>query len=234
MSRLKLSFRHPGEMTFAPPAAAPAAPEAAVSGLAPLLLPHDLRLSPEQFAQVCEANPDAVLELAADGQLITMTPTGGETGRRNTRLLTRLQSWADLRGCWEVFDSSTGFRLADGSVLSPDAAVVRGDRWQALTPEQRRTFPPLCPDLVIELASASDAGPRGADALRRKMEVYQANGAQLGWLLFPEQRAVEIWPARPDSDVAPAPQRLENAMRLEGGEVLPGLVLELEGIWENT
>ncbi|MFM7513065.1 MAG: Uma2 family endonuclease, partial [Cyanobium sp.] len=137
-------------MTFAPPAAAPAAPEAAVSGLAPLLLPHDLRLSPEQFAQVCEANPDAVLELAADGQLITMTPTGGETGRRNTRLLTRLQSWADLRGCWEVFDSSTGFRLADGSVLSPDAAVVRRERWQALTPEQRRTFPPLCPELVIE------------------------------------------------------------------------------------
>ena len=86
---------------------------------------------------------------------------------------------------------------------------------------------------MIELASASDGGPRGAEALRRKMEVYQANGAQLGWLLFPEQRAVEIWPARPDSDVAPAPQRLENALRLEGGDVLPGLVLELESIWEN-
>ncbi|MFN4868192.1 MAG: Uma2 family endonuclease [Cyanobium sp.] len=218
-------------MTFAPPAAAPAAPEAAVTGLAPLLLPHDLRLSPEQFAQVCEANPDAVLELAADGQLIAMTPTGGETGRRNTRLLTRLQSWADLRGCWEVFDSSTGFRLADGSVLSPDAAAMRRERWQALSPEQRRTFPPLCPDLVIELASASDTAPRGADALRRKMEVYQANGAQLGWLLFPEQRAVEIWLARPAGGVATAPQRLENALRLEGGEVLPGLVLELEEIW---
>jgi len=231
VSRLKLSFRHPGEMTFAPPAAAPAAPEAAVTGLAPLLLPHDLRLTPEQFAQVCEANPDAVLELAADGQLIAMTPTGGETGRRNTRLLTRLQSWADLRGCWEVFDSSTGFRLADGSVLSPDAAAMRRERWQALSPEQRRTFPPLCPDLVIELASASDTAPRGADALRRKMEVYQANGAQLGWLLFPEQRAVEIWLARPAGGVATAPQRLENALRLEGGEVLPGLVLELEEIW---
>jgi Uma2 family endonuclease len=218
-------------MTFAPPAAAPAAPEAAVSGLAPLLLPHDLRLSPEQFAQVCKANPDAVLELAADGQLITMTPTGGETGRRNTRLLTRLQTWADLRGCWEVFDSSTGFRLADGSVLSPDAAVVRRERWQALTPEQRRTFPPLCPDLVIELASASDSGPRGAEALRRKMGLYQANGVQLGWLLFPEQRAVEIWPARPEGGAASAPQRLENAISLEGGELLPGLVLEVEEIW---
>ncbi len=221
-------------MAIAPPAAAPTAPEAADTALAPLLLPQDLRLTPEQFALVCEANPDAVLELAADGQLITMPPTGGETGRRNTRLLTRLQSWADLRGDWQVFDSSTGFRLADGSVLSPDASVVRLERWQALTLEQRRSFPPLCPDLVIELASASDAGPRGADALRRKMALYQANGSQLGWLLLPQQRAVEIWPARPAAGVATAPQRLENAMRLEGGAVLPGLVLELQEIWEPS
>ena len=219
-------------MTIAPPAAAPAAPEAAGNGLTPLLLPQDLRLTPEQFALVCDANPDAVLELAADGQLITMTPTGGDTGRRNTRLLTRLQSWADLQGGWEVFDSSTGFRLPDDSVLSPDACVVKQERWQALSPEQRRTFPPLCPDLVIELASASDAGPRGAEALRRKMALYQANGAQLGWLLFPEQRAVEIWPARPEAGEALAPQRLENAMRLEGGAVMPGLVLEVAEIWE--
>jgi Uma2 family endonuclease len=76
-----------------------------------------------------------VLELASDGQLITMTPTGGETGRRNTRLLTRLQAWADRQGGWEVFDSSSGFRLADGSVLSPDAAVLSSERWQALSPE---------------------------------------------------------------------------------------------------
>jgi len=218
-------------MTIAPPAAAPAAPDTASTALAPLLLPPALRLTPEQFALVCEANPDAVLELAADGQLITMTPTGGETGRRNTRLLSRLEVWADQRGGWEVFDSSTGFRLADGSVLSPDASAVRLERWQALSPEQRRTFPPLCPDLVIELASASDAGPRGAGALRRKMALYQANGAQLGWLLLPEQRAVEIWPAHPAATTAAAPQRLENATRLEGGEVLPGLVLELEPIW---
>ena len=221
-------------MTIAPPASAPAAPEAAGTALAPLLLPHDLRLTPEQFALVCVANPDAVLELAADGQLITMTPTGGETGRRNTRLLTRLQSWADLQGGWEVFDSSTGFRLPDHSVLSPDACVVKQERWQALSPEQRRTFPPLCPDLVIELASASDSGPRGSEALRRKMALYQANGAQLGWLLFTEQRAVEIWPARPKADEPTAPQRLEKAMRLEGGAVLPGLVLELEEIWEPS
>ena len=84
---------------------------------------------------------------------------------------------------------------------------------------------------MIELASASDSGPRGAEALRRKMALFQVNGAQLGWLLFPEQQAVEIWPARPKAGEPTPPQRLENATRLDGGEVLPGLVLELQDIW---
>jgi Uma2 family endonuclease len=81
---------------------------------------------------------------------MAMTPTGGQTSRRNTRLLFRLQAWAERRGGWKVFDSSGGFRLPDGSVLSLDAAIVRLERWKALTPEQRRGFPPLCPDLVVE------------------------------------------------------------------------------------
>ena len=42
-----------------------------------------LQRTPEQFEQVCQANPDAVLELPADGQLIAMATTGSETGARN-------------------------------------------------------------------------------------------------------------------------------------------------------
>jgi Uma2 family endonuclease len=197
------------------------------------VLPRGLKLSPEQFALVCEANPEAVLELTAAGQVIAMPPTGGDTGRRNTRLLFRLQAWAERRGGWEVFDSSTGFRLADGSVLSPDAAVLRLERWQALTPEQRRGFPPLCPELVVELVSPSDEGPRGSEALWRKMAAYIANGAQLGWLLFPQQRAVEIWQPGADPATPVVMHRIEAAEVLEGGELLPGLRLELAEIWEG-
>ena len=162
-------------MTLAPPSAAEASP------LAPLQLPWDLRLTPEQFERVCQANPDAVLELAADGHLIAMTPTGGETGQRNQTLGALLWLAVQQSGLpLKLFDSSTGFRLPDRSVLSPDAALLRLERWQALTPEQRRSFPPLCPDLVVELASPSDEGPRGVSALRQKMELYRRNGAQLG------------------------------------------------------
>ena len=202
-------------MTHAPPAPRPDALAA-------------MRLSPEQFTAVCIANPQAVLELSAEGHLIHLTPTGGETGARNSRLLMRLLAWADRVGGWRVFDSSTGFLLPDGSVLSPDASLVRLERWQALTPEQRRSFPPLCPDLLVELASPSDAGPRGLTALRRKMAAYQANGAQLGWLLIPEQQVVEIW----NNDADGEPQRLQDATVLEAGERFPGLRLELAEIWE--
>jgi Uma2 family endonuclease len=200
---------------------------AALAAPALLLLPPDLRLTPEQFALVCAENPEAVLELAADGRVIAMTPTGSETGSRNGELFFQLKLYAKRAGGWKVFDSSTGFRLPDGSVFSPDASLMRLDRWLALTPEERRGFAPLCPDLVMELASPSDEGPRGVSALRAKMAAYQANGARLGWLLLPHEQAVEAWPAS-----AP-PQRLERLQVLEATPDFPGLSLQLPEIWEG-
>jgi len=113
----------------------------------PMALTASLRLTPEQFAQLCDANPDAVLELAADGSLIPITPTGSETGARNGELFFQIKTWARARGGWMAFDSSTGFRLPDNSVLSPDASLVALARWQALSANERRGFAPLCPDL---------------------------------------------------------------------------------------
>ena len=211
-------------MALAPPPATAQPP-----GLepTPLLLPWDLRLTPEQFERVCQVNPEAVLELTAEGHLIVMTPTGGETSSRNGQLLYQLQVFCRRHKGWRLFDSSGGFRLPDGSVLSPDAALVLEERWQTLSPEQRRSFPPLCPDLVIELASPSDEGPRGITALRHKMDRYQANGARLSWLLLPQERAVEIWRGGQQGMA----ERLENASRVDGSELAEGLELGLEEIW---
>jgi Uma2 family endonuclease len=119
--------------------------------------------------------------------------------------------------------------LPDGSVLSPDASLLRQERWEALTPEERRGFAPLCPDLVVELASPSDLGPRGLTALRRKMAAYQLNGAQLGWLLIPEQQAVEVWTASGGGD----PHRINAATSLDAGPLFPGLQIDLLEIWQG-
>ena len=111
----------------------------------PVALTTSLRLSPDQFEQLCLANPEAVLELAQDGHVIAMTPTGGDTGARNGELFFQIKAWARAQGGWMAFDSSTGFRLPDDAVLSPDTSLVALDRWQALTPEQRRRIPPSAP-----------------------------------------------------------------------------------------
>ena len=202
--------------------------------LQPLQLPQQLaaqlRLSPEHFELVCQANPDAVFELSAEGHLISMTPTGSDTSARNQTLGALL--WLAIRSSGlelKLFDSSGGFRLPDGSVLSPDVAIVRRERWDALTPAQQRSFAPLCPDLVVELASLSDEGPRGATALRHKMELYRRNGAQLGWLLLPAERALEIWRA----DRETAPERIAPATHLDAGDLFPGLQIALAEVWQG-
>ena len=193
--------------------------------LLPLKFPSGLRLTPEQFELVCAENREAVLELAADGRVVAMTPTGSETSGRNSEVLFQLLQYAKTSGRWKVFESSGGFKLPDRSVVSPDASLVRLDRWQALSADERRRFAPLCPDLVVELASPSDEGPRGVRALREKMAAYQRNGACLGWLFLPEERAVEVWSAAGD------PQRLENPTVLTASADFPGLRLQLAEIW---
>jgi Uma2 family endonuclease len=199
----------------------------------PLVLPSvlndSLRLSPEQFTQLCQANPEAVLELQADGSILAMPPTGGDTGAMNSTLNALLWQALTLSVLpMKLFDSSTGFVLPDRSVLSPDAALVSLDRWQGLSEQQRRAFPPLCPDLVVELASPRDEGPRGPSQLRKKMAAYQRNGARLGWLLIPAERAVEAWGPLAEGL---AGVRLENATRLDGAPQFPGLSIDLGEIW---
>jgi len=189
-----------------------------------LTLPRTLQLTPAQFAEVCTANPEAVLELDADGTLIEMTPTGGSTGARNQALGAQLWLAIERSGLpLRLFDSSTGFLLPDGSVRSPVASAVRLERWRALNEQERDGFPPLCPDLVVELASPSDP----LEALRRKLAPYLANGARLGWLLLPQTRSVEVWQAGSGE-----PQVIRDPERLAAGPEFPGLVIDLHRIWE--
>ena len=116
-----------------------------------------INLTSEQFYQLCQANPDLKLERNTNGELIVMPPTGGETGKRNSKINLQLGIWNERTQLGEVFDSSTGFTLPNKADRSPDAAWVEKSRWEALTAEDRERFIPLCPDFVIELISPNDS-----------------------------------------------------------------------------
>ncbi|BAY45171.1 hypothetical protein SAMD00079811_27730 [Scytonema sp. HK-05] len=115
-----------------------------------------IELTDEQFYQLCQKNPDVKFERSAKGELIIMSPTGGETGNCNAEILVDFVIWNRQTKLGKVFDSSTGFKLPNGADRSPDVAWIKQERWDTLTPEQKEKFPPIAPDFVLELMSPSD------------------------------------------------------------------------------
>jgi Uma2 family endonuclease len=112
-----------------------------------------------------------------------------------------------------------------------------GDRRNAHLPDLAYTSPeralPIVetgavsqmPDLAVEVKSPDDK----VEKLRKKAAYYLANGARMVWLIFPEQRLVEVY--QPDADVL---LLVDNATRhdvVNGGAVLPGFVLPLSEIF---
>jgi Uma2 family endonuclease len=180
-----------------------------------------IKLTDEQFFQLCQENDNIRLERTEAGELIIMSPAGGETSSSNAGLTAQLWIWNEQNKLGKVFDSSGGFKLPNGANKSPDAAWVKLERWKALTPEQQKKFPPLCPDFVVELLSPSDSLKETQD----KMKEYRDNGALLGLLINRKNRQVEIY--RPGAEV----EVLDNPTQVSGESVLPCFVLNLGSIW---
>jgi Uma2 family endonuclease len=184
-------------------------------------LPSLHEMTDDEFFEFCRVNRDLRIERTAEGEIIVMPPTGGETGNRDAKLTVQLGVWSDRDGTGEVFDSSTGFKLPNGAERSPDAAWVSHSRLALLTAEQKRKFIPLCPDFAIELRSPTD---RLID-LKEKMEEYIANSVRLGWLLDPQEKRVYVY--MPGREV----EFIDGALTISGEPVLPGFSLELRPIW---
>lgn len=165
-----------------------------------------LHLSDEQFEQLCFNNPDLSLEQSAAGVLIVMPPIGGESGNRELELGIDLGLWNRQTQLGKVFSSSTLFRLPNGGRRSPDAAWIELSRWQHLTPDQRRRFPPIAPDFVLELRSPSDR----LSLLQDKMQEYLDAGVRLGWLFNPQDQNVEIYRPGQPPEIRPLPSQLSG------------------------
>jgi Uma2 family endonuclease len=180
-----------------------------------------VQLSDDDFYHLCQANRDLKLERTAKGEIVVMPPTGGEGGKGEADLIVDLGNWNRSSQLGIVF-TSTGFKLPNGADRSPDVAWVKKERWEALTPVQRRKFPPLAPDFVIELRSATDE----LETLQQKMQEYMDNGVRLGWLINPQDQQVEIYRQGHPTEILDAPSSLS------GEDVLPAFILDLSRIFD--
>ena len=189
------------------------------------LLPAILTSHPmtdEQFTAFCAEHPELNFEMTAEGELIVMAPTHSDTGASNSNIAIQLGIWAkkDRRGI--VCDSSTGFVLPNGARRSPDASWTLKSRITELRANKRKSFWHLCPDFVIELRSDSDR----LKPLQEKMAEYLSEGAQLGWLIDPANRSVEIY--RANGEV----EKLSGIDTLTGEGPVVGFALDLLSVWD--
>ncbi len=190
-----------------------------------IAIPKGFKVTPEQFEQLAQAEQLARMELTKDGELIVMSPTGGEAGRKNFNLYLDLGNWNRQTKLGEAFDSSTIFVLPNGARRSPDVSWIRLERWNALTLKEKQGFPPIAPDFVIELVSPSDVKNQRYEDLQAKMQEYLDNGVRLGWLIEPESKTVEIYRFGQQVEI------VNNPQTLSGEDVLPGFILDLSGIF---
>jgi len=180
-----------------------------------------LKLTDDQFYQLCRDNPDVKFERNANGEIIIVPPTGGETGKHNIEIAADFVIWNRQTQVGVCFDSSTCFKLPNGADRSPDVSWIKQERWDTLTPEQKEKFPPIAPDFVLELMSPTDSLKK----TQEKMQEYMDNRVKLGWLIDRRTRRVEIY------RLGQVVKVLESPTELSGEDVLPGFFLNLESIW---
>ncbi|HZH37410.1 MAG TPA: Uma2 family endonuclease [Flavisolibacter sp.] len=179
---------------------------------------ENTQFTDDELFEFCAANKELRIERDENGQIIIMPPTGSLSSSHNMTVASTLWNYNQRLKSGVVFDSSGGFRLPNGAMRAPDAAWIKKERWEQLSPEEQEKFAPLTPDFIIEVRSRTDS----LKELQNKMQEWITNGCRLGWLIDPsEQKAYVYTPEGTPKMVA------SFAETLSGGDVLPGFQLNL-------
>jgi Uma2 family endonuclease len=100
------------------------------------------------FAQ---KNRELKFEGNTKGVLIIRFLVAGDSVNPEADLIIDLGLWNRPTRLDFTFSAATVFKLPNGADRSFDAAWIQRQPWKALTPAERRKFPPIVPDFVIEL-----------------------------------------------------------------------------------
>jgi Uma2 family endonuclease len=184
----------------------------------------DRPMDDNEYFEFCAKNAELRIERDANGEIVIMPPAGFETGYRNNEVCRQLGNWARADGRGIALDSNTEYILPSGAALSPDASWVLKSRLASFSKDQKKRFLPLCPDFVVELTSPTDRLTR----VRAKMREWIENGAQWGWLIDADRRAVHVY--RPHRQ----PEELRELGEIAGVGPVEGFRLELGDIWQGV
>jgi Uma2 family endonuclease len=187
----------------------------------PVRLRFERPMTDDELMRFCAVNDVLRVEREPNGEILVMTPANSKTSKMNLRIGRLLDEWAEADGRGIATGPDGGYTLPDGSMRAPDAAWVLNQRWRALSDKDQSRFAPICPDFIIELRSPSDKLPD----LHAKMAQWIANGAQLAWLIDPEEKSVTIY--RPSQQ----PDILTHPTSVQGTGPIAGFELVMSRVW---
>jgi Uma2 family endonuclease len=182
------------------------------------------RITPDEFWDICVANPDVRMELTAKGEIVVAPPAGWTSGVRDLEASGSLRAWAKRNKKGVVGGPTSSINLPSGAVLTPDASWISHTRLAHVTDEQRQRFLPAVPEFVIEVLSPSDSRRQAL----AKMRDWILEGVDLAWLIDPPKKTVYVF-RRGQAE----PERIVDANSIQGEGPLATFKLDLRPIWKG-
>ena len=195
-------------------------------GVLSLRLPEEWALTDEVLEQMGQLNPEWRLERGHYGELVVNMGSGGPSFMITAEIFALVFAWAKSVGAY-AFGADASFNVVDPRggepMRNPDISLVSPEQMESMGGvPPLRGFWPICPAFVIEVRSPGDTlrnqQGRMADWLRF--------GAQLGWLVDPQNR--DVWIYRP----AQEPEQRRQPSLVEGEAPLGGFSMDFAPIWE--
>ncbi len=175
----------------------------------------------EEYHAICDLpeNADKILELI-DGEIVEKMPS-----HKPSKIAMWIVTYFNIHllehPVGTISGEAGGFYMpVTGNVFNPDVGYIS----KARLPEEPEREVPMPPDLAVEVKSPTDS----KRAMRRKAEKYLENGTQIVWLVFPDEREIEVY-SLVDEDV----RTVGIDGTLEGGSVLPGFTLPVANIFRD-
>ena len=212
--------------TLTRPTEAPATTQPEHWGVLALRLPEEWPLTDDLLEELGQLNPEWRLERGHYGELVVNMGSGGPSFWITTELLLALGVWAKSVGS-RAFGADSSFNVVDPRggepMRNPDLSWLSAEQLDEMggVPPVRG-FWPLCPAFVIEVRSPRDT----LRSQRGRMADWLRFGAQLGWLVDPQNRTV--WIYRPDR----GPERQERPGEVAGETPIDGFSFDFAPIWE--
>jgi Uma2 family endonuclease len=155
------------------------------------------------------------------GEVVRMSPAGGEHGVVAMRIGSRLLAFVEAYDLGVVCAAETGF-LVDrdpDTVRAPDAAFVSKQRMGNTRPPKK--FWPFAPDLAVEVVSPSET----AESIQERVREWFAAGTRAVWLLYPSLSAFHVY--RSPADV----RIFQKGDVLSGEDVLSGFICAIADLF---